>query len=145
MIFSEVTVDIDTIMKLQQRGGKLQMPTLIGAVIILAILVGLYMYMKKREGFETPVIVRYYYLPECGWCKRFKPEWEAFVNNLEEDKKVNKKLANVKVEAIDGSVQKVPVEGFPTVHLVGKDGKPEEFRGERTSTALMDAVLKMVA
>lgn len=121
------------------------MPTLIGAVVILAILVGLYMYMKKREGFESPVIVRYYFLPQCGWCQRFKPEWDTFVSNLEEDKKVNPKLANVKTEAVDGSVTEVPVQGFPTVHLIGKDGKPEEYKGERTSTALMDAVLKLVA
>lgn len=128
-----------------QRGGKLKMPTLLMAVLILAALVGLYMFMKKtREGFESSVIVRYYFLPECGWCKKFTPEWEVFVKNLEDDKKINKKLLIVKTEKIDGSTQKVPVQGFPTVHLIDKDGKEHEFTRERTATALMEEVLKLV-
>ncbi len=127
-----------------QRGGKLKMPTLIIAVLLLAALVALYMFMKKREGFESQVVVKYYFLPECGWCKKFKPEWDTFVKNLEADKKVKPSLAIVKTEAIDGSKNKVPVQGFPTVHLVGKDGKVEEYKGERTATALMEAVLKLV-
>lgn len=126
-----------------QRGGKLAMPTLIIVVVMLLALVALYMYMKKREGFASQIVVKYYYLPECGWCLKFKPEWEQFVKNLEADKKVNPKLASVKTEAIDGSSVQVPVQGFPTVHIVAGNGTPEEYKGERTATALMEAVLKL--
>ncbi len=128
-----------------QRGGKLKMPTLIIAVLILAALVGLYMFLKKtREGFQSEVTVRYYFLPTCSWCNKFNPEWEAFVNNLEQDKKLKPELAVVKTEKVDGSTNKVPVEGFPTVHLIDKQGKVQEFTRERTATALMEEALKIV-
>lgn len=130
--------------KSKQYGGKLKTGTLIAAVLILAALGALYFFMKKREGFEGQVTVRYYYLPTCGWCEKFKPEWNTFVKNVQEDAKVNPKLAVVKTEEINGAEKEVPVQSFPTVHLVDKNGKAEEYKGERTATALMDAVLKML-
>lgn len=130
--------------KTKQHGGKLKTGTLIAAGLILAALAVLYFFMKRREGFEGQVTVRYYFLEECGWCKRFNPEWETFVKNLADDAKLNDKLSAVKTEKIDGSTPGVPVQAFPTIHLVGKDGKVEEYKGERTATAIMDAVLKML-
>lgn len=130
--------------KSKQSGGKLKTSTLIAAVVILAALAALYFFMKKREGFEGQVTVRYYFLKTCGWCDRFNPEWDAFVKHLEEDAKVNSKLSAVKTEKIDGTSPGVPVQSFPTIHLVSKDGKVQEYTGERTATAIMAEVLKLL-
>lgn len=126
-----------------QRGGKITFTTFLVLAAILAILLAVYLFMRKKEGFTSDsLVVRYYYLPTCGWCKKFQPEWETFKKNLEEDAKLKPELKNVKTEEIDGSQKKVPVEGFPTVHLV-KNGKVHEYSGERTATSLMEEVLKL--
>lgn len=119
------------------------MKTFLGAALILGALAVLYMLMKRREGFESSVIVRYYFLPGCGWCERFNPEWDAFEKQLAEDKKIKPELNNIKTEKINGKEQEVPVQGFPTVHIVDKNGKAEEYKGNRTASDLMKKVLEV--
>lgn len=130
-------------MKVKQQGGRLSMKTFLVAAMILGLLAVLYFFMKRREGFESPVIVRYYFLPGCGWCERFNPEWEAFVAQLAEDQKIKPALKNIKTEKINGKEQEVPVQGFPTVHIVDASGKVEEYKGNRTATDLMKKVLEV--
>lgn len=120
------------------------MGTFVAAAVLLLVLVGLYLFTKKSEGFESKVIVRYYYLPTCGWCKKFQPEWEKFKQELASAKSSNKALESVTTEEVDGSAEKVPVEAFPTVHLVDKTGAAKEYTGERTAADLMKATLELV-
>lgn len=105
-------------------------------IVFLLLLIGLllaYVFLYKVEGFQgsqTNVIVRYYHLPGCTYCKQFNPEWDKFVS-------MSNGLATV--EKIDGTTQTVPtyVKGFPHVEFV-VSGKENEYTGERTANALMD-------
>lgn len=105
-------------------------------IILLLLLIGLllaYVFLYKIERFQgskNKVVINYYYLPQCRYCKDFMPEWDKFVP-LAADKATTKK--------IDGSSGAVPdyVKGFPYVEFV-VDGKAEEYTGERTANALMD-------
>ncbi len=105
-------------------------------IILLLLLIGLFLAyiflykMEKFQGGKNKVTVNYYFLPQCGYCKQFNPEWEKFTSMASSLATINK---------IDGSKGDVPsyVKGFPHVEFV-KDGKPEEYTGDRTANALMD-------
>lgn len=103
-------------------------------IILLLLLIGLllaYVFMYKIERFQgSKLVVKYYYLPQCRYCKEFMPEWEKFSSTVGD-------LASV--EKIDGSTGKAPdyVKGFPYVEFIF-DGKAEEYTGDRTASALMD-------
>lgn len=105
-------------------------------IILLLLLIGLllaYVFLYKVERFQgSKITIKYYYLPQCKYCKEFMPEWDKFESMVGD-------LATV--EKIDGSTGKVPdyVKGFPYVEFV-VSGKAEEYTGDRTAAALMDKV-----
>lgn len=112
-------------------------------IILLLVLIGLflaYIFLYKVEGFQsttTPppplqrkrVSVKYYYLPTCGYCKQFDPEWDKFVTMAGD-------MANI--EKIEGSTVPPHVTGFPHIDFIVNDGTPEQYLGDRTAFALMD-------
>ena len=57
-------------------------------VIILAYRIWTSYYFK--EGFTTPDSCTYFYMEECGHCKRFSPEWDNFVSTYKGPVKMNK-------------------------------------------------------
>lgn len=107
-------------------------------IILLLLLIGLllaYVFLYKVERFQggkSEVVVKYYFLPMCKYCKEFKPEWDKFVAKVG---------TMATTEQIDGSTSNVPeyVKGFPYVEFV-VNGKAEEYKGDRSATALMDKV-----
>jgi len=108
------------------------------ALISLVLFAGIaYLFLRKTEGFEggeTPVIV-YYFLPQCGWCKKFSPTWEEFVAKAEKVPIKTLKLDASKPEN-EKRVEKHGIKGFPHVQMEkGEQAKP--FEGERTVDALM--------
>ena len=112
-----------------------------GLLAVLLLLVALYYFLRKggKEGFEgAATIVTYYYLPECPWCKQFKPKWDAFVALAKKEG-----IQTAEVDASDSKNQDVVgkkgIKGFPTV-LVTKDGKDHEFTGDREAAELMKFV-----
>lgn len=122
---------------IKSRKGGASSDFMFHAIIIaLLVLVGLllaYMFLYKVEGFQSEksnIVVKYYHLPGCTYCKQFNPEWDKFVGMVDG-------LANV--EKIDGSTQTVPshVKGFPHIDFV-VGGKDDEYSGERTANALLD-------
>ena len=73
-------------------------------------------YMNK-EGAESFVVVDFY-MPACGWCQKFMPEWNQVVEDIS-------KAANgeVKFIKIDGTVnrqlaQRYDVQSFPTFIII---------------------------
>jgi glutaredoxin len=113
-----------------------------GLVVALLLFVALYFFLRRREGregFESQTTVTYYYLPECPWCKKFKPEWDKF-------SELAKKLG-IDVSEVDASdathaeaTAKKGIRGFPTV-IVSKGGQDEEYGGDRTADDLMKFVM----
>lgn len=114
-------------------------PVILGLVGVLALLVIMYFLIRrsKKEGFENAVTVTYFFLPECPWCKKFKPEWDKFVTAAK-----SKSIKTVEVDASDPKHEKTVAEkglkGFPTV-IVTK-GKDHEYTGDRTAEKLMEFV-----
>lgn len=120
----------------------MSMKTFAAAAVILGALALLYFFMKRKEGFESQVVVRYYFSPNCGWCDKFNPEWSAFETQLAEDQKIKPATKIIKAEKINNDVAAV-VQGVPTIHIIGKDGKLQEYVGPRTASDLMTKVLEV--
>lgn len=103
---------------------------------VLLVLVGIYFMMggklmEKFTGSETKVTA--YLLPGCGWCEKFKPEWEKFQSMAAKE--------GIKAETVNAQeqAQRVTKEGvtaFPTVK-VEKNGKSTEYNGDRTAEDLL--------
>jgi thioredoxin-like negative regulator of GroEL len=101
------------------------------AVFLLAIIA---FFWCRKETFSSKPTLTYYYLPSCGWCTEFTPEWEKFVKMAPDTIVTNK---------VDGSnspdIEKYKIKGFPHIQLV-KDGKVTVFEGDRTIENLMKFV-----
>lgn len=115
-------------------------------VLVAIIVVWLFAIWPRREGFveaapaaATPkVAVSYYFLENCPWCKKFKPEWEKFKAAVAAEKLA---VSTVEIDAEKDSA-KVPKEinGFPTITLTDPAGASQTYEGERTSEALLAEV-----
>ena len=105
---------------------------IVGAFILLGGLYILMRSMSKKEGFvDAPVTVTYYYLEQCMWCNKFKPEWQKF--------KVEAEKAGIKTIEVDGEknqeqVQEKGIKGFPSVWI-----QDSEYSGDRNAEELLKA------
>ena len=108
------------------------------ALLVVLLAVFLYAFFKaKKEGFENAAgNLMYFYMPECGHCKQFNPEWEKL------QKMVDDKRAPLKLNKIDGTddankalVEQYSVNGFPTL-ILEYGSKPHTYDGERTADAV---------
>ncbi len=115
----------------QQRGGKLSMQVA-GLLIITLIGLGVvYLFLKRKESFEQQVKVIFFHMQGCGWCDKFKPEWEKFKTMAGKD------IVTTEIEASKMTPdQQKKVRGFPTVMIV-KNGKETEYDGDRTAADLL--------
>jgi thiol-disulfide isomerase/thioredoxin len=107
------------------------MKTIVVLFIALIALGIVYIFLKKYEKFEEQVTVTFFYMNGCGWCEKFKPEWEKF-----------KKVAgpNVIVKEVEAeqmtAEQQNKIRGFPTL-ILSKGGKDVEYDGDRTAKDLL--------
>lgn len=119
-----------------RKSGKVTL----GLLAVLFLLLGIALLVRSRrfEAFGEPCTVVFYYLPGCGWCEKAKPEWKKF-----EEKAKSKGIITKAVNAQENQdeVASKGIRGFPTFMLV-KEGKEEEYSGDRTAEALMQAALK---
>lgn len=108
-----------------------------GLLLVLAVLFLVAFFRARKEGFEGSTgTLLYFYMPECGHCKKFTPEWEK-IQPL-----VDKERASLRLNKVDGTddankdlVRQHNVTGFPTIILeVGSDSF--EYKGDRTADAV---------
>lgn len=111
----------------------------LGLLLVLAIIVIVALMRAKREPFESGAgTLLYFYMPECGHCKKFNPEWEKLQSMVDEQR------APLKLNKIDGTegsnkdlVSQHGVEGFPTIILeVGNQA--HKYDGDRTASAVLE-------
>jgi len=104
------------------------------AVLLLVIIVAYRIWDSYyfKEGFTTPDSCTYFYMEECGHCKRFAPEWDKFVSTYKGPVKMNK------IERANAGplLKKYNINGFPKVIIVDKEGDFREYNGARTSDSL---------
>lgn len=110
-------------------------------LILLLVVVGGYLvfnwYQKgKFELFSGGAKLYFFGADWCGYCKKFKPEWEKL--------KAESNLG-VQLEEVDCSneapelAKKYNVSGFPTLILTNGSNKVT-YEGERTSEALVSFI-----
>lgn len=86
------------------------------------------------EGFgESPRFVfTYYFLPNCGFCKRAFPEWNLF----EQSYRGNVALRKVDVSVDRSEANALGLRGYPSFVLQDSvTGKVHIYQGERTADA----------
>jgi len=66
----------------------------------------------------------------CGYCKKFKPEWEILTNNNNLNNKVE--FITLDSEKDKEEINKYKIQGFPTI-LINKNNKITSYEGSRTA------------
>lgn len=138
-------------------------------LVIVVIIVLYYMQKKRAEGFESQMrlnnmvndspkkasnaiiaatsitpqsgecVVALFYADWCGHCKKFKPEFETAMKQLNGQlNKKGKKLRLVKVDcdAEKELAKKYDISGYPTVKILEDNGTIAEYGGERSFEGL---------
>ena len=87
---------------------------------------------SPMENFGNPATLTYYYMENCGHCKRFAPEWDTFVQNYTG----HVKLRKVEMNEAGDDLEKYNISGFPTILAVDENGDKKDYDGPRTSEGL---------
>ena len=138
-------------------------------LLILAVIYGynyFYLPYKNNQEFKnisntgdgesyayeggSSVIIYFFTVDWCPYCKKASPEWDNFSKNYE-GKQVKGYTIHCKlVDCTDSkkpdvikSIKKYDIEGYPTVKME-KDGKVIDFDAKVTSSALTQFVNDMV-
>lgn len=110
--------------------------TIMKVVLISVLMISIYSVVFRKESiyenFGNPSSCTYYYMEQCGHCKRFAPEWETFVKTYTGPVKLRKVEAS---EAGD-DLEKYNISGFPTILIIDENGEYMDYDGPRTSEAL---------
>ena len=84
------------------------------------------------ENFGNPASCNYYYMEQCGHCKRFSPEWDQFVQTYTGPVKLRK----MEMNEAGSDLEKYNIQGFPTILCIDENGETKDYDGPRTSDAL---------
>ena len=112
-------------------------------LILVVVLVGGYLLFNwckkgKLELFSGGSKLYFFFAEWCGYCKKFKPEWEKLKNESN---------LGVQLEEVDCSdsnnvpslAKEYNVNGFPTLILVNGSNKVT-YEGARTADALISFI-----
>jgi len=103
-------------------------------LIVVAVLIHMMFFRQTYvENFGNPASCTYYYMTNCGHCKSFTPEWDAFVAKYKGPVKMKK----VEMNDAGSDLQKYKIDGFPTVLIIDENGDTETYDGPRTTDGLM--------
>lgn len=105
-------------------------------------------YDEDNKGFLTNSIgqrpiVAAFHMPGCMYCDALKEPWNEFTKMLEKKYSGDETIvAFVHKDVQDDVVEKVKgdmfIQGYPTIVGIKKGGSFEEFKGERSSTSLLN-------
>jgi thioredoxin-like negative regulator of GroEL len=106
----------------------------IAVLVVLTIIVHFLFFRQSvgMENFGNPATLTYYYMENCGHCKRFNPEWDTFVQNYTGPVRLRK----VEMNEAGSDLEKYNINGFPTVIAVDENGDKKDYDGPRTSEGL---------
>jgi thiol-disulfide isomerase/thioredoxin len=117
----------------------------VGAFLLIAALLCALAYsfakpqmQMRNERFQQPdAKLIFLYMNGCGWCDKFKPQWDAFVKSYGAPLAASGlTLASYERSDPAAAAFKSTVDGYPTVLLVTGDGSVVKFSGERTPAGL---------
>lgn len=131
------------LVKKASKGIKNMMNNRYAILILLLVVVGGYFLFKWCQNKKSPFEMfsggaKLYFFSAswCGYCKRFKPEWEKL--------KAEPNLG-VQLEEVDCSneapalAREYNVKGFPTIILVNGSNKVT-YEGERSANAIISFI-----
>ena len=87
----------------------------------------------------------YFYTTWCPYCKRARPEWDAFKEEWE-NKKINGYLitfTEVDCDINEATANKYDVKSYPTIKLI-KEGQVYDFDARPTSDTLTQFAITML-
>ena len=123
-------------------------PVVVKMVFLLVSAVLLHMTFFRQSGRESfgngqtcsgnPKSCTYYYMTNCGHCKRFTPDWDAFVKSY----KGPVILKKVEMNDAGDDLKKYNINGFPTVLIIDENGDSQVYDGPRTVDGLMSCLSK---
>lgn len=122
---------MNKLLKMWNRSSK---PIKVVSLIILTFTLH-FLFVRQSspmENFGNPATLTYYYMENCGHCKRFNPEWDTFVQNYTG----HVKLRKVEMNEAGGDLEKYNINGFPTILAVDENGDKKDYDGPRTSEGL---------
>ena len=122
---------MNKLLKMWNRSSK---PIKVVSLIILTFILH-FLFVRQSspmENFGNPATLTYYYMENCGHCKRFAPEWDTFVQNYTGQVKLRK----VEMNEAGGDLEKYNINGFPTILAVDENGDKKDYDGPRTSEGL---------
>ena len=73
-----------------------------------------------------------FHMNGCGHCKNMMPEWNKFQSSY---KKAGIKVSKVERAENPKAMEKLGIQGFPTIMLLQNGKKIKDYQGERTATA----------
>jgi len=89
--------------------------------------------VKNFEGLQAPILV-FVYAPWCGHCTKYKPMWEELENDT--NRSIN--MARVRDDMLSSTSltkRAEPISSYPTVLLIGEDGKAVNFKGDAAAVS----------
>jgi thiol-disulfide isomerase/thioredoxin len=112
-------------------------PSFVSMLLLFFVVVSIvyFLFFRKNnsiENFGTPASCTYYYMEQCGHCKRFSPEWDNFVQSYTGPVTLRK----VDMSEAGSDLEKYNIRGFPTILIVDENGEYKDYDGPRTSEAL---------
>ena len=109
-------------------------------LIIIALLIGGYLVYNwcktgKFEMFSGGSKLYFFFADWCGYCKKFKPEWQKLkgMSNLGVQLEEVDCTDNNNVPAL---AKEYNVNGFPTLIFVDGNGTNTTYEGERSADAI---------
>ena len=120
--------------KLLKMWNKSSKSIKVVSLIILSLILH-FLFVRQSspmENFGNPATLTYYYMENCGHCKRFNPEWDTFVQNYTG----HVKLRKVEMNEAGDDLEKYNISGFPTILAVDENGDKKDYDGPRTSEGL---------
>ena len=90
------------------------------------------MYTKKDFDKKLPSGMIMVGANWCGFCKQLKPIWRQLYKESSKDSTI------AAIDAVKSQelVHMLGIAGYPTILIVGNNGKIKEYDGERTLEAL---------
>ena len=102
-------------------------------IVIVVLIHFMFFRQTQMENFGNPTSCTYYYMTNCGHCKTFTPQWDAFVKAYNGPVKLKK----VEMNDAGNDLKKYNINGFPTVLIIDENGETQTYDGPRTESGLM--------
>ena len=114
---------------------KFCMKYLLVILFVIAAICAFNYLTSSQENYNGQKELLLLHMNGCGHCERLMPEWKKFVK---------KNRSGIKIRAVeisDGAdlAKKYNVNGFPTILLLGENGKKlDTYKGDRNTDALLE-------